>query len=105
MGATPIGRLRFVGIVEGISYLVLLGVAMPLKYLAGMPLAVRWVGWAHGLLFVLFCLALLGAMRAHRWSLARAAWVFVAALVPFGTCAIDGRLRREDAESGRGARA
>jgi integral membrane protein len=104
MVATPIGRLRLVGIVEGISYLVLLGVAMPLKYLAGMPLAVRWVGWAHGVLFVLFCLTLLGAMRAHRWSLARAAWVFVAGLVPFGTFAIDGRLRREEEEHARGAR-
>ena len=102
MLATPIGRLRLAGIVEGISYLVLLGVAMPLKYFAGMPLAVRWTGWAHGVLFVLFCLALLGAMRARRWSLARAAWVFVAALVPFGTFAIDGRLRREDEEEQRG---
>jgi integral membrane protein len=51
---TPIRRLRFVGFVEGVSYLVLLFIAMPLKYWAGMPLAVRVVGMLHGVLFILF---------------------------------------------------
>lgn len=99
MWKTPIGRLRVAGLAEGVSYLVLLGVAMPLKYIAGMPVAVKVVGWIHGGLFVLFCLALLLAMLAARWSIFRAGGVFVAALVPFGTIAIDGRLKREDAAS------
>ena len=94
---TPIGRLRAIGLVEGVSYLVLLGIAMPLKYYAGMPMAVKVVGWIHGGLFVLFCAALAHAMFASRWSLFRAAGVFIASLIPFGTFAIDGRLRREDA--------
>jgi integral membrane protein len=93
---TPIGRLRAIGMIEGISYLGLLGIAMPLKYLAGMPMVVKVVGWAHGVLFILFCFALLQAMLVARWSLLRAAGVFVAALLPFGTFVIDGRLRRED---------
>ena len=97
MTDTPIGRLRLVGLVEGVSYLVLLAIAMPLKYFAGLPQAVEVVGWAHGVLFVLFGFALLHAMLAARWSIGRAAVVFVAALLPFGTFAIDGRLRREDA--------
>ncbi|MSP17466.1 MAG: DUF3817 domain-containing protein, partial [Myxococcales bacterium] len=45
---TPIGRLRVVAFAEGCSFLLLLGVAMPLKYLAGLPLAVRLVGSLHG---------------------------------------------------------
>ncbi len=95
---TPIGRLRAVAFIEGCSYLLLLGVAMPLKYFAGLPLAVRIVGMIHGVLFLLFCAALFQAMAVARWSLLRAGVLFASSLVPFGTFAIDGRLRREDQE-------
>ena len=46
------GRVRFVGRLEAISFLTLLGIAMPLKYLGDMPQAVQVVGWIHGVLFV-----------------------------------------------------
>jgi len=93
---TPIGRLRVVAFVEGCSYLLLLGVAMPLKYFAGLPLAVKVAGSIHGALFVLFCAALLRAMVTARWSMLRAGVVFASSLVPCGTFLIDARLRRED---------
>jgi integral membrane protein len=93
---TPLGRLRAIGLVEGASYMVLLGVAMPLKYFAGVPMAVKVVGWTHGVLFISFCAALAHAFFAARWSVGRAAVVFIAALLPFGTFVIDGRLKRED---------
>jgi integral membrane protein len=93
---TAIGRLRVVGLVEGISFLVLLGIAMPLKYAAGMPMAVRVVGSIHGGLFVLFVAALLHAAYARKWPLSRVAGAFIASLVPFGTFVLDARLRRED---------
>ncbi|MEZ4271232.1 MAG: DUF3817 domain-containing protein [Myxococcota bacterium] len=93
---TPIGRLRVVAFVEGCSYLALLGIAMPLKYFAGIPGAVRIVGLVHGVLFILFCFALLQAMLAARWSLLRAGVVFASSLIPFGTFLIDGQLKRED---------
>jgi integral membrane protein len=96
---TPIGRLRAIGLVEGASFLVLLGIAMPLKYFAGFPIAVKVVGWAHGVFFILFCVALAHAMRAARWSILRTLGIFGAALVPFGTIAIDGTLKREDEEA------
>ncbi|MFW5972756.1 MAG: DUF3817 domain-containing protein, partial [Bacteroidota bacterium] len=51
---TALSRLRLIGFIEGLSYLALLGIAMPLKYMAGMPMAVRYVGWIHGVLFVLY---------------------------------------------------
>jgi integral membrane protein len=91
---SPIARLRQAGKVEGTSFLVLLFGAMPLKYLAEMPFAVKVVGWAHGLLFIWFCWALARA-RFDGLPLRLAALAFVAALLPFGPFLIDDRLRRE----------
>jgi integral membrane protein len=101
MPHTPIGQLRLVAILEGVSFLILLGVAMPLKYLHGIDTAVRVVGWVHGILFMLFCAALVLAMRATRWTPLQAGVVFAAALVPFGPFLIDGRLRRADTPAQR----
>jgi integral membrane protein len=93
---TSIGRLRAIGLIEGTSFLVLLGVAMPLKYLAGLPQAVTAVGWLHGLLFITFCIALTQAHQEAKWSVWRTGGVLIAALLPFGPFVIDGGLRRED---------
>jgi integral membrane protein len=81
--------VRPVGIIEGISYVLLLGVAMPLKYVADMPLAVRIAGSAHGLLFVLFVVVLVWEVVRGRWSFERASMAFGASLVPFGTFIMD----------------
>jgi integral membrane protein len=89
----PITPLRHIGYIEGISFLLLLGVAMPLKYLAGIRMAVTVAGWIHGILFVLFCVALLRAMVEARWPFARAALLFIAALLPFGPFLVDRKLR------------
>lgn len=96
MLATSISRLRAIGLIEGVSFLLLLGVAMPLKYFAGMPLAVSVVGWIHGVLFITFCIALTQAHQDAKWSARRSGTVLIAALLPFGPFVIDGRLRRED---------
>ena len=56
---------------------------------------VKLVGWAHGALFVLFCVALAQAALSANWRLSRVALVFASALVPFGTFAMDRSLRRE----------
>lgn len=92
MSASPIERLRKIGKIEGISFLILLFVAMPLKYLAGQPLAVKLVGWAHGVLFVWFCWVLFRAWRSGLPFLMTTV-AFVASLVPFGPFIIDGRLK------------
>lgn len=86
-------RLRRLTLIEGVSFLLLLGVAMPLKYLAGMPAAVTVVGWAHGGLFVLVLAALLQVWLVAKWSFLRVALVFVSALVPFGPFLLDRRMR------------
>jgi integral membrane protein len=98
LGKNPVQFLRTAALVEAVSFLVLLGVAMPLKYAAGMPGAVKLLGWAHGVLFVVFCLALAQTFFAARWPVGRAALVFVSALVPFGPMLLDSRMKRYVAE-------
>ncbi|HNR21091.1 MAG TPA: DUF3817 domain-containing protein [Bacteroidia bacterium] len=96
----PIGRLRLAGFIEGWSYIILLFVAMPLKYFANMPLAVKYVGWIHGLLFIWYVLALLKAMQAQKWNIVKTLVVFVMALIPFGTFAYDSVLKKEEFGAG-----
>lgn len=93
---TTLGRLRVIGFLEGVSFLVLLGVAMPLKYFYGQPEAVRVVGMAHGVLFVAYVAAALQAWIEHDWSWKRAALVVAASLVPFGTFYADVKWMREE---------
>ncbi len=93
---TPIGRLRAIGILEGISYLALLGIAMPLKYMADQPEPVKILGWIHGGLFMALCLALLHVHWVTRWGTLCSAGVFVAAFLPFGPFVIDSRLKEKD---------
>jgi len=95
MLTTTVGRLRAAGMVEAVSFLLLVGVAMPLKYFAGMPLAVRFAGWTHGLLFLVFGMCLLVAQGERQWPLRWTAMIFVAALLPFGPFVIDRRLQKE----------
>ncbi len=94
----PIPFLRRIGQIEAVSFLLLLGVAMPLKYLAGQPLAVKIVGWAHGVLFVIFGLALLRVWITARWPFLRVVAVFIAALLPFGPFVVDRRMREWEGE-------
>lgn len=95
-----LGTFRLVAFLEGMSFLVLLFVAMPLKYLADMPLAVRIVGSLHGVLFLLFVAMLFGVARDRRWPIRRSLAAFVASLVPFGTFVLDRALKREMEEGG-----
>ena len=92
---TALRQLRLVALLEGSSFLILLFVAMPLKYLAGMPLAVRIVGSIHGALFIAFVVALYRAATARDWARRRSVTAFVASILPFGTFVFDASLRRE----------
>ena len=85
----PLKLFRLIAFIEGVSFLVLLFIAMPLKYWAGLPLAVRLVGMAHGVLFVLFIISLLDVMIRYRWSLLRGTMIFLSSLIPFGTFVVD----------------
>jgi integral membrane protein len=93
---SPIGRLRFMGIAEGISYVVLLFIAMPVKYIAGNPNLVLYTGWVHGLLFMLYILALISAKINLEWKFKKTMIAFLASLIPFGTFILDKSLRKEE---------
>ena len=92
---TELRQLRAIALAEGVSFLALLLVAMPLKYLAGIPLAVRVTGLVHGVLFLAFLAALVRAASERGWPLRRSAAALVAAVVPFGTFVFDRSLRQE----------
>lgn len=89
-------RLRVLSWLEGASLLLLVGVAMPLKYGWGMPGAVRVVGSAHGLLFLGFCLALLRTSLERRWALGRALTLLALSALPGGVFGIERALRQEE---------
>jgi integral membrane protein len=92
-------KFRVVAVAEGISYLVLLLIAMPLKYWGNSPHAVQYVGWAHGLLFVSFMVLLLWVWIKYKWGFGKVILAFIASLLPFGTFVLDRKLKREEVES------
>lgn len=87
---------RKVALAEGISYIVLLFIAMPLKYWAGLPLAVKYVGWAHGLLFVLYIAFLVMAWQEKKWGFGKVVVLFIASLLPFVPFYVEKKLKEED---------
>lgn len=95
--SSALGWFRFVALTEGVSYLLLLFVAMPIKYLGGIPGPVKYLGWAHGFLFVLYGFLLLKVWIQYKWPFKKAFIAFLASLVPFGTFVFDKQLKREQA--------
>lgn len=93
---TGVGRVRIVGTLEGISFVLLMGLAMPLKYLAGMPAAVKWTGWIHGVLFIAYGMTILMALTRKRISFRRSVEAVIAALIPFGPFLLDARLATDE---------
>ena len=95
MSSTLLGRLRLLGLLEGVSCVLLFLVAMPLKYAAGMPQLIFPVGLAHGVLFVFYLALAAWVAKQRKWPLVRLVVAFGAAVVPGGTFAFDASLRRE----------
>jgi integral membrane protein len=96
--ATPLGRFRVIALVEGVSAVLLFFVAMPIKYVPALgqdPRPVLYVGWAHGILFLLYAVAGFLAMYDRGWGFREPVRGFVAAVIPGGTFVYDRFLRRE----------
>jgi integral membrane protein len=90
-----------IAILEGVSYLLLLGVAMPLKYLGGLPLATRVAGLLHGLAFSAYAVQVFEARATRQWP-TQTAWLgLLAGLLPAGTFLFVARLRRWGPALGR----
>ncbi|HEY8956617.1 DUF3817 domain-containing protein [Chitinophaga sp.] len=90
-----INLYRKTALIEGISYLILLFIAMPMKYLFSFPEPVKYFGWAHGLLFILFVVLLFACWIKYRWSLLRVTGFFLGSLLPFVPFIFEKRLKKE----------
>lgn len=89
-----IKALRVISIMEGISFLLLLGVAMPLKYMWSNDMLIRPIGMAHGVLFLVFLVVLLVVCQKEKWSLSMFVMGLVASLLPFAPFLFDMKLRK-----------
>jgi len=78
-------KFRLINKIEGYSFIILLFIAMPLKYSFGFPIATKIAGMIHGILFMMFIYQLLEAMRDVPFSKKEAFYYFVLSLVPFGS--------------------
>ncbi len=92
---TVLRALYALGLAEGTSFLVLLFIAMPLKYLANQPEAVRLVGPIHGGLFLLYVAAVTLAALLSRWKWTRVLLGLISSVVPFGPFFFDASVKRE----------
>ncbi|WP_413936581.1 DUF3817 domain-containing protein [Nitrospira sp. BLG_1] len=93
---SPIRRFRLTALAEGSSFLVLLCIAMPMKYLMGMPRVVTVVGAIHGILFLLYVAQLAKLRTTHQWDDKFSFYAFLASLLPFGPFIFDERLREKE---------
>jgi integral membrane protein len=82
---TEIGRLRIIAFIEGVSFLLILFVTMPLKYWLDVPEPNKIIGMLHGLLFVLYVLAVVQAKFTFNWNGKITFWSLIASVIPFGT--------------------
>ena len=96
MKTDSVRLLRQIGMIEGISLLALMFIAMPLKYIWDKPGAVQIVGWIHGGLFVLFMILALRVYEQKAWPFKKLVLAFVAAFLPFGTFVVDKKLKKEE---------
>ncbi len=94
---TTFSWFRKIAIAEGISFLTLLFIAMPLKYLAGLPIAVLIAGSLHGLLFISFIILAFEVKGDYKKGSAWLGRAFLASILPFGTFIADKQWKKEEA--------
>lgn len=78
--------------------MVLLLIAMPLKYYFGMPMAVKVVGWAHGVLFMAYILLVFSVIKAMQWNWFNTLVALAVSLIPIGTFWLDKSLKKRQLE-------
>ncbi|NJB70473.1 integral membrane protein [Saonia flava] len=89
---------RGTAILEGVSYLLLFGLSMPLKYWANIPQPNKWIGYAHGILFIGYGVLLVLLTFEKKWGIKKFLKFFVASLLPFGTFYIDKKYLKPSAQ-------
>ena len=87
-------QFKVVAILEGVSFLALLGIAMPMKYILGLPAATEVVGMAHGILFIAYVIMVILIRKQLNWNLKITALTLTASVLPFGPFVVDRKLLR-----------
>lgn len=93
---SQIRKFRMTAMAEGSSFLLLLFVAMPMKYIMGMPRVVTVVGAIHGILFLTYVAQLTKLRTTHQWDNRFSLYAFLASLLPFGPFVFDKYLREKE---------
>ena len=92
---SKVGRLRVLSLIEGLSLVLLVFFAVPMKYMFDSPMFVRYIGMAHGVLFLsLGALTLMVGIELG-WKFKRMAMIMVASVIPFGCFYVDKKLFTE----------
>jgi integral membrane protein len=87
---------RILAFLEGISFLLLIGVGMPLKYVCAMPMPNKVIGMIHGVLFIAYIFYLMQVRAEKSWGFRLTFLAFLASLLPFGTFVLDAKLLRKE---------
>ena len=74
---------RLVALLEGLSYILLLFIASPIRYLTGNATYVKLLGMPHGILFILYVVLAIVIKKQMKWRLKTLAIVLLASLIPF----------------------
>ena len=93
---SSLNKFRIVALLEGISFLILLGIAMPLKYVYHMPMAVKIAGMSHGIFFILFVFFLMQVRSEKNWNSKKTSVAFISSLLPFGTFVLDAKVLKKE---------
>ena len=93
-----IKTLRVISYLEGISYILLLFIAVPIKYYANDPSLVKLLGMPHGLLFVAFVILSLVNSKKYNWSFIKTIVVLISSIIPFGTFYVDYKYFKNNVE-------
>lgn len=91
-----INVLRVISYLEGISYILLLFIAVPIKYYANDPSLVKLLGMPHGLLFVAYGILSLVSSKEYRWNSKKTLVVLISSVIPFGTFYVDYKYLKTD---------
>ncbi len=89
---TNLGKLRILAYLEGVSFILLLLIGMPLKYFYETPTPNLYIGMAHGFLFIAYCIYVFIVSSELNWNKSKTIWALIASLLPGGTFVADKKL-------------
>jgi len=89
-------KFRTIALLEGVSFLALILIAVPLKYFYQMPVPNKIIGMIHGILFIAYVLLLMMVRSEYKWNARKTLIAFVASLLPFGTFVLDAKVLRKE---------